>query len=424
MTGGNNNESSSDDLVDIPMTDIPMNTNMTMMPPPPPSPTPTPSSVTDMAITHHSIDTTNNSMFDSMSIAQPSISASTSTNAPVTSASTNNAVKEDDDFGLLVGVPVTTTTNPNHVTHHAPAPVTSPAPAPASVTANHVNVNNAPATGTPQNQSQSLFAHDEDIDYDNDNDDFINSSTPTQPRTRTHAPKSPGLGSAGGTGIQLTNEDIHIITKLDEEYENSILEREIGWNARYISVRQNAGLSLWFMVLFLTIGTIFFDAKTDWDLGESLLFSIYTITTVGYGHHVIPKESDVLIFISVYIFLGIATLTIMAAQLYQWVVLEITWARYEHDKNELNKKYESHVQASSDIEGHNNNHGGHLNNGQPMFDFSHSGDHVNGGQHGGPRGGVRMKRSCAASTFDYAVVVLNKVQAFVKDYPYGQLVGK
>ena len=208
--------------------------------------------------------------------------------------------------------------------------------------------------------------------------------------------------SAANSPKSLNNEDLNIIQQLDEEYEKTLIEREIGWNARYISVRQNAGLSLWFMFLFLTVGTIFFDYKTSWTLGESLLFSIYTITTVGYGRHEFPREPGVLFFISIYIFLGIATLTIMAAQLYQWVVLELTWARYEHDKQLFTKRHERNVQVTSEIEGHVH-HG-------PMMDLSESGE-------------VKTKKSCAASTLDYAVVIVNKVQNFVKDYPYGQIIG-
>ncbi len=129
-----------------------------------------------------------------------------------------------------------------------------------------------------------------------------------------------------------------------------------------------------------------------------------------------------LFFISVYIFLGIATLTIMAAQLYQWVVLEVTWARYEHDKNEFTRRHERSVRNSHDIEGSDNNNGGggggggNNNSGNsnrgPMFDLST----VNEGE-------VLDRRSFCATVMDYAVVWLNQIQNFIKEYPYGQLVG-
>jgi hypothetical protein len=282
-----------------------------------------------------------------------------------------------------------------------------------------------------QQPSTTLLANDEDGYYNDAYSSQRPTSSPPLPPQQPPLPPPPlqqkpqqahrqlstssttiaSINSTTNSPKSLTNQDISTIQRLDAEYEQALLEREIGWNAQYISVRQNAGMSIWFMILFLTIGTIFFDYNTEWDLGESLLFSIYTITTVGYGRHVIPDDDGVLIFISVYIFLGIATLTIMAAQLYQWVVLEVTWARYEHDKNELTKKHSQNMVSMGVIEGVDNDDddgGGHLDIG--MIDLSEDGE-------------VRVRRSCTASALDGAVMLLNKVQDFVKDYAYGQLVG-
>lgn len=148
----------------------------------------------------------------------------------------------------------------------------------------------------------------------------------------------------------LTSVDLDTIEKLDADYERALLQREIGWNARYISVRQNAGLSLWFFFVFLMCGTLFFDVNTDWTLGESLLFSVYTITTVGYGNHVIPNKPSVLIFICFYIFIGIALLTILAAQLYQWITLEITWVQYKSDSRNFLKRHRQSIQNAQYLE--------------------------------------------------------------------------
>jgi Ion channel len=104
---------------------------------------------------------------------------------------------------------------------------------------------------------------------------------------------------------------MEICQRLDDEYEYAIEEREIGYMARYSSVRQAACFSVVFMLIFLSLGTTFFMRYADWNFHESLLFSIYTITTVGYGYHKIPKESGFQCFTILYIFVGIATLTIM-----------------------------------------------------------------------------------------------------------------
>lgn len=109
----------------------------------------------------------------------------------------------------------------------------------------------------------------------------------------------------------LSIEDMEICQRLDDEYEYALEEREIGYMARYSSVRQAACFSVVFMLIFLSLGTTFFMRYADWNLHESLLFSIYTITTVGYGNQKIPNEAGFQCFTILYIFVGIATLTIM-----------------------------------------------------------------------------------------------------------------
>ena len=99
----------------------------------------------------------------------------------------------------------------------------------------------------------------------------------------------------------------------------------------------------------------------------------------------------------------------MAAQLYQWVVLEVTWARYEHDKNEMSKQ---HVQSLEIVDGVDGGERGRAasENVQRVMESLEDGE-------------VKVRKSCAASVLDYAVVVLNRVQDFVKNYSYGQLIG-
>lgn len=164
------------------------------------------------------------------------------------------------------------------------------------------------------------------------------------------APKSDPTQKS--TNFQLNTKDLDIIKTLDEEYENSLLEREIVWNARYRSVRKNARSSIYFMALFFIIGVIFYELETDWSVSEIILFSVYTITTVGYGNmnSDTPNTALFLLFTILYLFVGIATLTIMAAQLYQWILLEISWAQYSKDKKDLKKKHQESLKASVDIE--------------------------------------------------------------------------
>ena len=138
-------------------------------------------------------------------------------------------------------------------------------------------------------------------DYD---DESSTGEAPTEPL-------STGNNFEAQTRNVMSLEDIEICQKLDNEYERALEEREIGYNARYASVRQSAFLSVIFMVGYLALGTAFFIRQTEWTIPSSLLFSIYTITTVGYGNHHIPKTPGFQLYVIFYILIGIAALTIM-----------------------------------------------------------------------------------------------------------------
>jgi hypothetical protein len=106
-------------------------------------------------------------------------------------------------------------------------------------------------------------------------------------------------------------EDLEICQRLDEEYERALEEREIGYNARYASVRQSALLSVFFMVTFLSLGAAFYIRQAAWTIPEAILFSIYAITTVGYGRSEMPTTPGFQAYTIFYILVGIAALTIM-----------------------------------------------------------------------------------------------------------------
>jgi hypothetical protein len=135
--------------------------------------------------------------------------------------------------------------------------------------------------------------------------------SPVTQRSISITPISSKKGTSGLPANQLTVEDLEICQRLDEEYERALEEREIGYNARYSSVRQSAVLSVFFMVAFLGLGTTFFMKQAAWTIPESMLFSIYTITTVGYGRQEMPTTPGFQAYAIFYILVGIAALTIM-----------------------------------------------------------------------------------------------------------------
>jgi len=177
---------------------------------------------------------------------------------------------------------------------------------------------------------------------------------------------SPGKGTqkesqhSKSPSLELTSEDIEICQRLDDEYERALEERDISYNARYSSVRQTASVSIIFLALYMTQGTFVYrellkinynnknsvarmiDGETEefdnefsnWSIPESLLFSIFTITTVGYGREDLPTSPSFQAYTIVYIMVGIAAITIVVAQVYQCVALETSRARLSQDKQD------------------------------------------------------------------------------------------
>ncbi|OEU14579.1 hypothetical protein FRACYDRAFT_262012 [Fragilariopsis cylindrus CCMP1102] len=156
---------------------------------------------------------------------------------------------------------------------------------------------------------------------------------------------------------ELSNEDIEIYQRLDDEYERALEERDIGYNARYASVRQTAMWSLIFIVAFMAQGTYCyrellllnhkrkyhgedeFDQEfNNWSIPESLFFSIMTITTVGYGKEDLPTTASFQAYTIFYILIGIAALTIMVAQVFQCIALEASRARLSQDKTQSSRR--------------------------------------------------------------------------------------
>mmetsp|Transcript_3469 Transcript_3469/g.4830 ORF Transcript_3469/g.4830 Transcript_3469/m.4830 type:complete len:716 (+) Transcript_3469:35-2182(+) len=125
---------------------------------------------------------------------------------------------------------------------------------------------------------------------------------------------------------------------LDEGYEHALEEQDIIWNSRFISVRQNAAIGLWFVAVYVLTGTLVFHSSTNWTIPESLLFTIYSITTVGYGSLIVPDRPSIHIFIVFYILVGIATMTIIATQMYEYINVQASRAHNIQDKLDLAKR--------------------------------------------------------------------------------------
>ncbi|GAX11929.1 potassium channel subfamily K member 5 [Fistulifera solaris] len=157
-------------------------------------------------------------------------------------------------------------------------------------------------------------------------------SSTLSPRNPTviHDAESPSISSPIPTRRIV---DTQLTQQLDQEYEWALEERDVAYHARYQSVRQSACCAVTFMTVFMTISVIFFVQQTeDWDTKDALLFSVYAMTTVGYGHLHSPDTPAFQLYTIFFILMGIATLTILVAQVYQCVALEASRAQSEREQ--------------------------------------------------------------------------------------------
>jgi len=125
----------------------------------------------------------------------------------------------------------------------------------------------------------------------------------------------------------------------NQDYKNAKLEQEIQYKARIQSVRNITGFTLALFVLYLGIGTMYYSrwssAEEKWPLHESLIFLIYSASTVGYGNHDIPSEPRDRVATMIFIMVGIALITVFLSEIFQYVTIEAEKARYFHEETNL-----------------------------------------------------------------------------------------
>jgi hypothetical protein len=137
--------------------------------------------------------------------------------------------------------------------------------------------------------------------------------------------------------VQATNQPFSLIAEdeldnlrkaIDSEYEIALEDHEISWKARYGATRLSFVLSLLLMLLYLWLGCMFYRSEAGWSIRDALLFTVYTVTTVGYGGpQIIPNTAAFHAFTSLYVLVGISLVTVLAAHTYQLVTLEASKIR-------------------------------------------------------------------------------------------------
>lgn len=123
--------------------------------------------------------------------------------------------------------------------------------------------------------------------------------------------------------------------RLERSYFNVLEERQIELYARNLSVRQTAWAAVTTMLALLTLGTAFVKHEFGVPISHAVLFSVYTVTSAGFGNVRIPFDESpaLLTFAICYVYLGISALAILVAQSLQYFVT--LFARVQHNTQKL-----------------------------------------------------------------------------------------
>lgn len=126
---------------------------------------------------------------------------------------------------------------------------------------------------------------------------------------------------------------------IDHEYENVVEERHLRCQAKMYSIRYSAIMTFAMLGFYVGIGVMYYSyLDGDWAIEQSLLFIVYTMTTVGYGNIQVVTSPRSKLFTTVYIFFGIGIITLFASGLIEYIVLEGVQTQYRRDRVTIARK--------------------------------------------------------------------------------------
>ncbi len=76
-------------------------------------------------------------------------------------------------------------------------------------------------------------------------------------------------------------------------------------------------------------------AESKWPIHESLIFLIYTCSTVGYGNHDIPSAPSDRVATMIFIMIGIGLVTVLLSEIFQYITIVTEMARFTHDERQI-----------------------------------------------------------------------------------------
>jgi len=133
------------------------------------------------------------------------------------------------------------------------------------------------------------------------------------------------------------------LDQYNQDYKMAKLSQEIQYIARLQSVRNITGFTIGLSALYLTLGASYYSrwssAEEKWPLHESLIFLIYTASTVGYGNHNIPSEPRDRVVTMIFVMVGIGLVTVFLSEIFQYVTIQAERARYTHEEINLSESY-------------------------------------------------------------------------------------
>jgi hypothetical protein len=122
------------------------------------------------------------------------------------------------------------------------------------------------------------------------------------------------------------------LAKLRSSYDRSMAEVQTRNLAIYLSNR-NITLALFCsMLIYETLVTVGIVINADLPVSEGVLFTLYTITSAGFGNIVIPKTDGFLIFAVVNVFISISMLAVLVAQAIFYLQFEAVRRRHAREK--------------------------------------------------------------------------------------------
>lgn len=269
----------------------------------------------------------------------PMLDTTTATTSSATLSASHSPHLDDD--ALKPEQSPSIPNNPIETTVTAETPGSNSSPTESSSSSSKKPQVNNIESSSEEDEWQANFPPMEDINLNDVN--TTNSNIHSNKLFSSISPKH-HTNILNTTTTTLTESEMELCQMIDIEYDRSLESLQILLSSKYASFRQSALYSLLFFGLYLCLGTAFYThhAGTQWTIQDSLLFSIYTITTVGYGNHHVPETPGFQIFTIVYILVGIAALTIVVAQAYSWLALEAARAQYTRDKEEISRRNNPH----------------------------------------------------------------------------------